>query len=67
MWIIQIKAVADEMQGSNQKLQISVTSIGKAYLIFINKSIGISQSLMRVLEGIDIAWQKPNITQLVIN
>jgi hypothetical protein len=29
--------------------------------------MGFSQSLSMVLTGIDIVWQKPNISQLVIN
>ena len=34
---------------------------------FITKLMDFSQSLSRVLEGGDIIWQKPNITQLAIH
>jgi hypothetical protein len=67
MWINQRNAVSDEMQGSVQGLQINFRSGQIGYLIFINKSKEFSQSLLGVRAGGDIAWQKPNITQVQIN
>jgi len=42
-------------------------SAGIGYSIFINKSMGFSQSLLEVPAGGDIIWQKPNITRVEIN
>jgi len=67
MRIIQKNAVPDEMQNSVQGFQVRFRSDQIGYLTFINKSIGFSQSLLGVLADGDIIWQKPNITQLVIN
>jgi len=67
MWIIQRNAVSDEQQDSVQGLQISFKSGQIGYLIFINKLRGFSQSLLGTPAGGDIIWQKPNITQVVIN
>jgi cytochrome c-type biogenesis protein CcmE len=58
--------VPDEMQDSNQQLEDRFRLGGMAYRVLINKPMGFSQSLSRVLAGDDIIWQKPNITQLAI-
>lgn len=63
----QKNAVPDEIQDSDQGLQISVRSCGMAYLILLNKQMGFSQLLMRVSAGGDIVWQKPNIIQVAIH
>jgi len=54
MWIIQKNAVPDEMQDSVQGFQVRFRSDQIGYLIFINKSIGFSQSLLGVLADGDI-------------
>lgn len=67
MWFNQKKAVPDEMQGTDQGLQISFRSDQIEYLLFINKSKRFSQSISIVLAGGDIVWQKPNIKRLLVN
>ena len=54
MWIIQKNAVSDEQQDMVQELQISFRSGEMVYLVLINKSMGFSQSLLRVATGADI-------------
>ena len=67
MWIIHGNKVSDEQLDSIQHLENRFGSGGMVYPILINKSMGFSQSLSRLLKGGDIIWQKPNMTQLVIN
>jgi len=67
MWINKKNVVPDEMQDSDQDLQNRFRSDQIGYLILINKSMGFSQSLLGVSTDGDIVWQKPNITQVVIN
>jgi len=67
MWVIHRNAVSDEKQDSIQQIQNRFRSGGIGYSIFINKSMGFSQSLLEVPAGGDIIWQKPNITRVEIN
>jgi hypothetical protein len=65
--MIHRNAVSVEQQDSIQDLEYRFRSGGIVYAILIDEPMVLSQSLSRVLVSCDIIWQKPNITQLVIN
>jgi hypothetical protein len=54
MWINYRNVVSDEQQDSIQQLVKRFRSGGMAYLMLINKSMGLSQSLSMVPAGGDI-------------
>ena len=58
MWVDQKNSVSDEMQDSDQRLQISFRVRWNGYLISIPRLSEFSQSLLGVPTGGDIVWQK---------